>query len=128
VQGVGGFTEGRVRHAERVVHHPRRGFPGIPGAGLVAQVLGLLQEGELVGHCPESGRRLAGRSHSGAEAGDDPRGADLSVRVGCTEEDLVAQVGYQLAEFGYLPGDGDAVGRAMRVCGDRQLAALGIEG
>ncbi|GHD48801.1 hypothetical protein GCM10010317_026770 [Streptomyces mirabilis] len=81
-----------------------------------------------MGHCPESGRRLVGRSHSGGEAGDDPGSVDLPVLVGCREEGFVAQAGYQCAEFGDLPGDGDAVGRAVGVPGDRQLAALGIEG
>ncbi|MET7571251.1 hypothetical protein ABZT04_22515 [Streptomyces sp. NPDC005492] len=69
-----------------------------------------MQEGELVGYCSESGCRFAGRLHGGGEAGDDPRSVGLLVLGGSPEEDLVAQVGYQLAEFGDLFGDDDAVG------------------
>ncbi|MFD4553573.1 hypothetical protein ACFWP5_04500 [Streptomyces sp. NPDC058469] len=110
VKGVGGFAKGGVRRTECVVHHSRRCFPGIPGVGLFAKVLGLVQEGELVGYCSESGCRFAGRPYSGGEARDDPRSAGLLTLGGSPEEDLVAQVGYQLAEFGDLFGDGDAVG------------------
>ncbi|WP_267817221.1 hypothetical protein [Streptomyces sp. H27-H1] len=45
-----------------------------------------------------------------------------------TEEDLVTQTTDQRAEFGDVPGDGDAVRRAVGVSGYRELAALGIEG
>ncbi|MDJ0465737.1 hypothetical protein QMK30_30485 [Streptomyces sp. H27-C3] len=92
------------------------------------EVLGLVQERELVGHCAESGCRLAGRSYGGGAAGDDPRTVGPLVLFGDTEEDFVAQTADQRAEFGYLPGDGDAVRRAVEVSGDRELAALGIEG
>ncbi|WP_164494345.1 hypothetical protein [Streptomyces sp. ADI92-24] len=91
-------------------------------------MLGLVQERELVGLCPESGCRLAGRSYGGGEAGDDPCTVGLLVFVGDAEEDFVAQTAYQRAEFGDLPGDGDAVRRAVGVSGDRELAALGVEG
>ncbi|MCY0952769.1 hypothetical protein [Streptomyces sp. H27-S2] len=77
---------------------------------MVAQVLGLVQERELVDHGPESGCRLAGRSYGGGEAGDNPRTVGLLVVVDDTEEDFVTQTAYQRAEFGDLPGDGDAVG------------------
>ncbi|WP_329348915.1 hypothetical protein OG226_12145 [Streptomyces sp. NBC_01261] len=110
MKGVGGFAKGGVRQTECVVHHPRRCFPGIPGIGLFAKVLGPVQEGELVRHCSESGCRFAGRLYSGGETGDDPRSVGLLVLGDSPEEDLVAQVGYQLAEFGDLLGDGDAVG------------------
>ncbi|WP_371773532.1 hypothetical protein [Streptomyces sp. NBC_01438] len=81
--------------AERVLRHPRRRLSGVPGVGLIAEVLGLVQERELVGHRSESGCRLAGRSHGGGEAGDDPRTLCLLVLVGDTEEDFVAQTAYQ---------------------------------
>ncbi|MCY0927004.1 hypothetical protein OTB20_12480 [Streptomyces sp. H27-H1] len=91
-------------------------------------MLGLVQERELVGYCPESGCRLAGRPYGGGEAGDAPRTVGLLVLVDDTEEDLVTQTTDQRAEFGDVPGDGDAVRRAVGVSGYRELAALGIEG
>jgi hypothetical protein len=90
-------------------------------------VLGLVQEGELVGHCSESECRSAGRPYSGGEAGDDPRSVGLLVLGGSPEEDLVAQLGYQLAEFGDLLGDGDAVGRTVKVSEAWQFPALRVE-
>ncbi|MFJ2135800.1 hypothetical protein ACIOMQ_34045 [Streptomyces sp. NPDC087845] len=90
-------------------------------------MLGLVQERKLMGYCPERGCRFASGANGGGEAGDDPRTAGLLVLVDGAEEDLVAQTGDQRAEFGDLPGDGDAVRRAVRVSGDRELAALGIE-
>ncbi|MFJ2158141.1 hypothetical protein [Streptomyces sp. NPDC087856] len=127
MKGVGGFAKGGVRHAERVVHHSRRCFPGIPGVELVAEVLGLVQERELVGYCPERGCRFAGRPYCGGEAGGGPCRVGFPVSGGSPEEDFVAQVGYQLAEFGDLLGDGDAVGRTAKVFGAWQFPALGVE-
>lgn len=80
-----------------------------------------------MGYCSESGCRFAGRLYSGGEAGDDPRRVGLLVLGDSPEEDLVAQVRYQLAEFGDLLGDGDAVRRTVKVSGARQFPALGVE-
>lgn len=82
----------------------------------------------MVSRLPEGGRRLAGRSRSGGEARDDPGSVDFVVLGRGTEEDLIAQVGDQPAEFGHLPGDGDDAGQATVVPRDRELAALGVEG
>ncbi|MGW0564652.1 hypothetical protein ACWDZ4_29610 [Streptomyces sp. NPDC003016] len=81
-----------------------------------------------MGHCPESGCRLAGRPYGGGEAGDDARTVGFLVLFGDTEEDFVTQTAYQRPEFGDLLGYGDAVRRTVGVSGDRELAALGIEG
>jgi hypothetical protein len=90
-------------------------------------VLGLVQEGELVGYCPERGCGFAGRPYRGGEAGGDPCRVGFPVSGDSPEEDFVAQVGYQLAEFGDLLGDGDAVGRTVKVFGAWQFPALGVE-
>ncbi|OKI45287.1 hypothetical protein A6A29_32130 [Streptomyces sp. TSRI0281] len=128
MKGVGGFTQRRVRHIERVDYYQGGRFSHIQGVGLVTEVIGLVQEGELVGHRSEGGCRLAGGSYSGGEAGDDPGRVGIPVLSGGTEENLVPQGSDHFAEFGDLPGDGDAVRCAVRVSGDREFAALGIEG
>ncbi|MFD7130579.1 hypothetical protein [Streptomyces sp. NPDC059894] len=128
MKGGGCFAQCRIRRAERIVHYPHRGLPGILGIGLVAEMVDLVKEGELVGDRPEGGGRLAGGAHSSSEAGDDPGGVEL-VLLGCgTEEGLVAQIGDQLAEFGDLLSDGAHVGRAVAAPGNRELATLAVEG
>ncbi|MCX5449863.1 hypothetical protein [Streptomyces nigrescens] len=55
MKGTGGFAQGRGRHAERIAGHQRGHFSRFSGLGLVAEVLGLVQERELVGRCSERG-------------------------------------------------------------------------
>lgn len=100
----------RVGGGECVLHHPYDCLPGIPGVGLVAQTLGLVQEGEPVGHRSQGGSRFTCGLDGGSEVGDHPSGVGRLVLVGGTEEDLVAQVGDQLSEFGDLASDGDGDG------------------
>lgn len=56
--------------------------------------------------------------------GDPVRG---SQRGACRRQRPGSGLGDRFAEFGDLPGDGDAVGRAVRISGDREPAALSIE-
>ncbi|TSB30411.1 hypothetical protein [Streptomyces benahoarensis] len=101
--------ENTVCRFEGLANHLRGRFPSIPSVGLVAEVLGPVQEGKLMGHRPESGCCLARRPHRAGVAVDDPQRAGLPAMVGSTEENVVAQIGDQLAEFRNLPGDGDAI-------------------
>ncbi|MFF5962850.1 hypothetical protein ACFY64_03680 [Streptomyces collinus] len=102
--------QGRVGGGECFLHHPYCCLPGIPGVRLVAQTLGLLQEGELVGHRSQGGSRFARGLYSGGEVGDHASGVGRLVLVGGMEEDLVAQIGDQLSELGDLACDGDDIG------------------
>ncbi|WP_406341364.1 hypothetical protein [Streptomyces sp. NBC_01578] len=48
------MAQGHIRRAERIVPCPHCGLPGILGIGLIAEMLGLVREGELVGDRPEA--------------------------------------------------------------------------
>ncbi|OCC11533.1 hypothetical protein A3Q37_02730 [Streptomyces sp. PTY087I2] len=127
VKGVGGVPERYVRKTEGVADHQRGHFARIHRVGLVTEVLGSLQKGELVRHRTEGGGHLASRFHSGGEVADDPGRVGIQVRRCSPEENLVAQGGDHLAEFRDLLGDRHAVRSAVRISGDRELAAKSIE-